>query len=179
MVTEEMARSIIKKYAPILHLDHWIITVEISPQEPLQELMKVNDLALGVAYVNDVTRIANIYIWEYADTNTLNVSLETIVVHEMVHIMVQPLKKIYLIIVNELEGVVKELMLRSWNEVEEVLVNQITRIVLENTNTRYLADKDYLMTQVVATILNQHVKEILEVHSEKKTPKKEKNSPSG
>jgi hypothetical protein len=133
--------------------------------------MGVNELALGVAYINDLTHTANLYIWEYADTNTLNVSLEAIVVHEMVHILVQPLKKIYLIIVNEMEGAAKELMLMFWNAAEETLVNQITRITLESTNTSYVADKDYLMIQTLATLFNQHMGEILKKGKKHQPPK--------
>jgi hypothetical protein len=74
-----------------------------------------------------------------------------------------------------MEGAAKELMLLFWNAAEETLVNQITRITLESTNTSYVADKDYLMIQVMATLFNQHVGEILEANNGKKTPKQKKD----
>jgi len=131
MVTTEQVRVLVKKYQKLLHLQDWIITSEVIDELFLQLLIG-NRGVLGAVLVYPETRTADIYIWDQADTNIEGITLEYVVVHEMIHILLKPLDDILNNICKRIDNKAVVYWIQQFSQKEvEILDNLLVRIILE------------------------------------------------
>ena len=155
-VQKEVVKAIVEKYQPLMGLNDWLITVEIVDEHFLQIITKSNTfIVFGANRINTSTKISNIYIWENADVNIINTSLEWIVIHEMVHIIIQPLKEQF---EKTIEGLDQDDPLRilleeNFGDTEEQIVNEITKIILRLSQQKLLSDTDNFALWTVVQLL--------------------------
>ncbi|NMB92268.1 MAG: hypothetical protein GYA31_01405 [Parcubacteria group bacterium] len=144
MVTKNQVEEIIRKYQPLLHLEDWQIHVDIVTQRIIHKFGHWKEkIVFGCAFIHDREYLANIYIWQNADKNTTNLSLEAIVVHEMIHIIADPITMLFNLISDisnkPLQNLLKAIVQRDM----ECFIDRITRIVLELGGDPYVQDVDY------------------------------------
>jgi len=172
MVTKEMVTAIVEKYQPLMGLSDWLITVDIVDEQFLQIITKSNTfIVFGANRINTATKISNIYIWENADVNIINTSLEWIVIHEMAHIIIQPLKEQF---EKTIEGLDRDDPLRilleeDFGDTEEQIVNEIAKIILRLSQQKLLSDADnFALWAVVQSLGGQNEPQEKEENSEEK-----------
>jgi hypothetical protein len=146
MATKKQVEKIIKKYQPILKLNSWIIKVDIVNKKTLHQLYnesKKETEVYGAAFIKGSEHLINMYIWEKAEKNTINLSLEAIVVHEMVHAITGSLQEAIIILLDKIiDKSVIDTVLYFVNRDIERIVDWITRIVLENNGDSFMAKTD-------------------------------------
>ena len=171
-VTKEVVKAIVEKYQPLMGLSDWLITVDIVDEHFLQIITKSNTfIVFGANRINTATKISNIYIWENADVNIINTSLEWIVLHEMAHIIIQPLKEQF---EKTIEGLDRDDPLRilleeNFGDTEEQIVNEIAKIILRLSQQKLLSDTDnFALWAVVQSLGGQNEPQEKEENSEEK-----------
>jgi len=162
-VQKEVVKEIVEKYQPLMGLNDWLITVDIVDEHFLQIITKTNNsIIFGANRINTSTKISNIYIWENADVNIINTSLEWIVLHEMAHIIIQPLKEQF---EKTIEGLDRDDPLRilleeNFGDTEEQIVNEIAKIILRLSQVKLLSDADnFALWAVIQSIGGQNEQE--------------------
>ena len=172
MVTKEMVQAIVDKYQALMGLNDWLITVEIVDEHFLQIITQnTNSIVFGATRINLATKISNIYIWENADVNIINTSLEWIVVHEMVHIIIQPFKNHFEKTIEGLEqdDPLRILLEEDFVEIEEQIVNEIAKIILRLSQTKLLSDADnFALWAIVQSLGGQNEPQEEEENGEEK-----------
>jgi len=173
MVTKEMVTAIVEKFQPLMGLNDWLITVDIVDEHFLQIITKTNNsIIFGANRINTSTKISNIYIWENADVNIINTSLEWIVLHEMAHIIIQPLKEQF---EKTIEGLDRDDPLRilleeDFGDIEEQIVNEIAKIILRLSQQKLLSDADnFALWAVVQSLGGQNEPQEKEENGEEKS----------
>lgn len=173
MVTQEMVKAIVEKYQPLMGLNDWLITVEIVDEHFLQIITKNNtSIVFGANRINTSAKISNIYIWENADVNIINTSLEWIVIHEMVHIIIQPFKEHFSKTIEGLEqdDPLRILLEEDFGEIEEQIVNEIAKIILRLSQAKLLSDTDnFALWAVVQSLGGQNEPQKKEEDDEEKS----------
>ena len=113
----------------ILELLDWKITPAIVTQTQLRELLKDNDNnaeeIFGAIIVHDEFRTAELYIWDNLDTNKYHQTLEHIIFHECIHIILQPYDKLFKYILEDESSVVSKYLHWGFSIAEERMVNQL------------------------------------------------------
>lgn len=145
MATKKQVEKIVKKYQPILKMNDWIIKVEIVNQKNLHQLYNKSKKTevYGTAFIKGSEHLINIYIWEKAEKNTINLSLEAIVVHEMVHAITDSLQEAIIILLDKIiDKSVIDTVLYFVNRDIERIVDWVTLIVLESNGDSFMAKTD-------------------------------------
>ena len=135
MVTIEQVKSLIEKYQQLLHLQDWMIDGQVVSKD-FFEMITNGAGALGLAIIRAETRLANIYIGNQADENAEGITLEYIVVHELVHILLKPIADIFDAVsmrIHNNQALVYWITSQHHAAIE-TLDNMITRIILESHN---------------------------------------------
>jgi len=169
MVKNKQVEEIIIKYKQILNLRDWQICFEIVSRKILQKILKEpNDKKTSIhalMITREEEHTAFLYICKYADQNEQNLSLEAIIVHELIHIIMDPIKESFELIFKLLFEKKKNLKKNLLKNILELLVtnntdkivNYLARIIIESNGDLYLQKTDRALKAKNQKINNKNI----------------------
>lgn len=138
MVTIEEVKILIAKYVPLLRLQNWDITPRIVDGEEMNRITMGSDTTLGLIIIKGEEKRAEMYILDVCDENIDNLTLEAIVMHELIHIHLNPLSYGLRLITREMPQEIAYVFNAFHDMEEEEVVHTLTKIILGLIDESYV-----------------------------------------